>query len=133
LLQKPQDLPFHAITAGPQPPNAAELLRGDGLQRLITELSRSFDHIIVDSPPVMGLADAPLIVNTTEGAVFIVEAHGKKARLVRQAIGRLRKGRARLLGVILCKFDARQGSYGYGHEYGYGYGHRYGEAARPAA
>ena len=127
------ELPFHAIAAGQQPPNAAELLRGDGLQRLIAELLRSYDHVIIDSPPVMGLADAPLIASATEGAVFVVEAHGKKARLVRQAIGRLRKGRARLLGTILCKFDARQGSYGYGHEYGYGYGHTYGaEAAKPA-
>ena len=123
LIQKPANEPFHAITAGPQPPNAAELLRGDGLERLITELSRNFDHVIIDSPPVMGLADAPIIANWTEGTIFVVEAHSLKTRAVRQAISRLRLGRAKLLGVVLTKFEPRRGSYGYGHEYGYGYGY----------
>ena len=133
LVQKPANEPFYAITAGPQPPNAAELLRGDGLERLIAELSRTFDHIIIDSPPIMGLADAPIIANWTEGTVFVVEAHNLRARSVRQAINRLRAGRAKLLGVVLTKFEPRRGSYAYGQEYGYGYGYRYGrDEAKPA-
>lgn len=127
LVQKPENEPFHVITAGPQPPNAAELLRGDGLQKLIAELSQSFDYIILDSPPVMGLADAPIVASWTEGTLFVVEAHSLKARVIRQAIARLQQGRrAKLLGVVLSKFEARRGNYGYGHEYGYGYGYGYG-------
>jgi capsular exopolysaccharide synthesis family protein len=126
LVQKPENEPFFVILAGPQPPNAAELLRGDGVQRLIRELSQSFDHIIIDSPPVMGLADAPLIGSWTEGTIFVVEAHSSRARIIRQAMGRLRQSRAKLLGVVFAKFESRRGSYGYGHQYGYGYGYGYG-------
>jgi Mrp family chromosome partitioning ATPase len=110
------------LTAGPQPPNAAELLRGGRLDALFAELISKFDHVVIDSPPVMGLADAPIIASKTEGTVFVVEARGVKARLARLAIGRLRQARAQLLGAVLTKFEAKRAHFGYGYDYGYGYG-----------
>jgi polysaccharide biosynthesis transport protein len=122
LIRRPEQEPFAVLLAGPQPPNAAELLRSDRLDALLAELLTKFDHVVIDSPPVMGLADSPIIASRTEGTVFVVEASGVRGRIARLALGRLRQGRARLLGTVLTKFESNRAHYGYGYDYGYGYG-----------
>lgn len=110
------------ITSGPQPPNTAELLSGPRMRELISALTARFDHVVVDAPPLLGLADAPLTSEVVEGVVFIVSASGPSTRLVRSALERLRSVNAHIFGVVLTKFrsETRQYGYGYGYEYGYG-------------
>jgi succinoglycan biosynthesis transport protein ExoP len=117
-----RDLNLIAMSAGPIPPNAAELLTGDRLAVLIERLLQNFDHVVIDSPPVMGLADAPLIASRVEGVVYAVESHGIRSSLVKTALARLAAANARVFGGVLTKFEARKAHYGYGYEYGYGYG-----------
>ncbi|MBV1689795.1 polysaccharide biosynthesis tyrosine autokinase [Novosphingobium sp. G106] len=116
------DLGFVAMSAGPIPPNAAELLTGERLSLLIERLLEDYDHVVIDSPPVMGLADAPLIASRVEGVIYAVESHGIRSSLVRTALGRLASANARIFGGVLTKFEARKAHYGYGYNYGYGYG-----------
>lgn len=116
------DLGFMAMTAGPIPPNAAELLTGHRLSLLIERLLETYDHVVVDSPPVMGLADAPLIASRVEGVIYAVESHGIRSSLVKTALRRLSSANARVIGGVLTKFEARKSHYGYGYEYGYNYG-----------
>jgi capsular exopolysaccharide synthesis family protein len=118
------DLGLSVMTAGPLPPNAAELLTGSRLSLLIERLLEEFDHIIIDSPPVMGLADAPLIASRVEGVIYAVESHQIRSTLVKAAITRLRGANARIFGSVLTKFEVSKASYGYGYEYGYSYGHK---------
>jgi polysaccharide biosynthesis transport protein len=120
LLHPVPQFGFHAITAGPIPPNAAELLTSERLQILIDRLLEQFDHVVIDSPPVMGLADAPLIGSRVEGVIYAVESHGIRSSLVRTALNRLFSAHARVLGAVLTKFEARRSTGGY--EYGYSYG-----------
>jgi capsular exopolysaccharide synthesis family protein len=115
-----QDLGLTAMSAGPIPPNAAELLTGHRLQLLIARLLESYDHVVIDSPPVMGLADAPLIASRVEGVIYAVESHGIRSSIVKTALQRLLSANAHILGGVLTKFEARKAQYGY--EYGYGYG-----------
>jgi succinoglycan biosynthesis transport protein ExoP len=122
LVFEMSDLGFTAMSAGPIPPNAAELLTGDRLSVLIGRLLQSYDHVIIDSPPVMGLADAPLIAGRVEGIIYAVESHGIRSTLVKTALGRLAGGKAHILGGVLTKFESRKAHYGYGYDYGYGYG-----------
>lgn len=122
MLFQMKDLGFTAMSAGPIPPNAAELLTGLRLEVLISRLLESYDHVIIDSPPVMGLADAPLIAARVEGVIYAVESHGIRSSLVKTALGRLASANARIIGGVLTKFEARKAHYGYGYEYGYGYG-----------
>lgn len=117
------------MTAGPSPPNAAELLVGDRVTKLTQKLLEMFDHVIIDVPPVMGLADAPLVASQVEGVVFVVESHVTRASIAKVAIGRLQDAQARVLGVLLTKFESRRAHYGYGYDYGYGYGEN---AAKPS-
>ncbi len=116
------DLGFTAMSAGPIPPNAAELLTGNRLSLLIERLHEHFEHVVIDSPPVMGLADAPLIASRVEGVVYAVESHGIRSTLVKTALARLASANAHIFGGVLTKFEARKAHYGYGYEYGYGYG-----------
>lgn len=124
------DLGFTAMSAGPIPPNAAELLTGNRLSILIDRLLETYDHVVIDSPPVMGLADAPLIASRVEGVIYAVESHGIRSSLVRTALSRLASANAHVIGGVLTKFEARRANYGYGYEYGYGYGRAEGKASR---
>lgn len=117
------DLGFTAMSAGPIPPNAAELLTGNRLTLLIERLLETYDHVVIDSPPVVGLADAPLIAARVEGVVYAVESHGIRSSLVRTALGRLASANARVFGGVLTKFDAKKAHYGYGYGYDYAYGY----------
>ena len=122
LLFEMRELGFTAMSAGPIPPNAAELLTGNRLALLISRLLETYDHVVIDSPPVMGLADAPLIASRVEGVIYAVESHGIRSSLVKTALGRLSAANARIFGGVLTKFESRKAHYGYGYEYGYGYG-----------
>lgn len=122
LTFRMDDLGLTAMTAGPIPPNAAELLTGNRLAQLIDRLLQTYDHVVIDSPPVMGLADAPLIASRVEGVIYAVESHGIRSSMVKTALGRLASANARVIGGVLTKFEARKAHHGYGYEYGYGYG-----------
>ncbi len=112
------------ITAGPQPPNAGELLTSGRLRELIARLLETYEHVMIDLPPVLGLADAPLIGSQVEAVVFTVESHGAKTGAMLAALSRLRAVNANVVGAVLTKFEQRKAQYGYGFEYEYGYGHR---------
>jgi succinoglycan biosynthesis transport protein ExoP len=118
------------MTAGPMPPSAPELLNGDRLDRLLADMVGLFDQIVIDAPPVMGLADAPLIGSKVEGVIYVVEFHSTQKSMARIGIGRLAAANVPITGAVLSKFDARRAHFGYGYDYGYGYG--YGESAERA-
>ena len=90
--------------------------------------------MILDGPPVMGLADAPLIASVATGALITIEAGRTSRAQARAAIKRLRLGNARIFGVVLTKFDSRKTAYGYGYNYAYEYDYQYGrKEPQPAA
>lgn len=117
--------PFDIFPSGRKPPNPGELLAGQRMDILLEKLSAIYDHIIVDSPPVLGLADALELASAVDGVVFVIEANSGKVRTIQQALGRLETSGARIFGAVVTKLDERNINYGYG--YGYGYGHSYGE------
>jgi capsular exopolysaccharide synthesis family protein len=110
------------VPSGLLPPNPTELLSGTTLGEVIREAKERFDLVLIDGPPVLGLADAVLYSDAVDGTLFVVEAGGPRASQGRQAVRRLVNSGAKMLGVVLTKFDPRHT--GYGDEYGYYY--RYG-------
>jgi capsular exopolysaccharide synthesis family protein len=114
------------MTSGPLPPNPAELLTGARMPSLLTLAAESFDIVIVDSPPIMGLADAPLLSRLVQATMLVVAANETRRRTARIALKRLQMARANVIGALLNKFDAKETGYGYGYGYGdYDY-HSYG-------
>ncbi|MEW6255311.1 MAG: polysaccharide biosynthesis tyrosine autokinase [Pseudomonadota bacterium] len=113
------------IASGPLPPNAADILGGTHIYSLISVALEMFDLVIIDSPPMLGLADAQLLGAAASATIFVVGSGQARRGLVRSALARLQMARATPLGIVLTKYDARSSSYGYGYGYGhnYGYGH----------
>nr|WP_229364139.1 polysaccharide biosynthesis tyrosine autokinase [Sphingomonas sp. PL-96] len=114
------------IPTGPLPMNPAELLASVGLHRLLNEVSSDYDLVVIDAPPVMGLADAPTLAAFAEATVVVVEANRAHRGQAKTSVRRLRAARANILGGILTKYDVRMMGYGTGGNYGYGYGYGYG-------
>ena len=113
---------FDFLSAGPDVPSAAELLSSDRLHQLVRRLEGEYDHVVIDSAPIIGLADAPLISRTVEAVVFVVETGAVSVRGLRAALDRLRAAGAPLIGAIMTKFDESSAEYGYGYSYRYNYG-----------
>lgn len=108
------------MLSGPLPPNPAELLAGPRMISLLTQAQERFDQIIIDAPPVLGLADAPILGNIAKGTLLVVESGRSRVGAVQASVKRLMAARTRLLGAVLTKFDAKAVGYGYGYG-GYGY------------
>jgi len=110
------------MSSGPIPPNPAELLAGlnlsQTLERLLHELD--YDHVVIDGPPVLGLADAPLIASYAEATMFVIAARNTHTRTARGSLRRLIDVHANILGAVLTKFDAKKVGYDYGYSYDYG-------------
>ncbi|TCT03980.1 GumC family protein [Aquabacter spiritensis] len=118
------DLPnLTFMSSGPLPPNAADLLGGTRVFSLLSVGREVFDLIVLDGPPVMGLADAPLLSSAASAVVFISAAGESRAGTVKGALRRLQLSRSPLIGTALTKFDAKAHGYGYGHGYGHAYGY----------
>ncbi|GAB5508560.1 MAG: hypothetical protein Rhirs2KO_37230 [Rhizobiaceae bacterium] len=115
------------VRSGRSAINAADILATSRLAIALTELRQVYDLIVIDAPPVLGLADTPQVASSADGIVYIVQANVSTFRSVGQALSRLRASRDKILGVVVTKLDKRNESYSYGYGYGYGYGYSYGE------
>jgi polysaccharide biosynthesis transport protein len=108
------------LPGGPLAPNPAELLAGPRMASLLSVAAERFDLVIIDAPPVGGLADAPLLASMSIGTLLVVEADRTHRRAVAAALKRLSFARAEVVGVVFNKFDTSQALYGYGCGDGYG-------------
>jgi capsular exopolysaccharide synthesis family protein len=106
------------LPTGPLPPNPAELLMGSKMVTLLTVAAEKFDLLILDGPPIMGLADAPILANLAHGTLLVVQAQKTRIGMARNAIKRLQAARAHIVGGLLTHFQPEHA----GQAYGYGYG-----------
>lgn len=113
------DPQLRVILAGPLPPNPAELLSGSKLVSMLTVAAEHYDQIVIDGPPVLGLADTPILSNAADGTLFVVAAGSTKISAAQVAIKRVLAARGRLIGAILSKYDSKAAGYGYGYGYQY--------------
>lgn len=109
------------LPCGPLPPNPAELLSTPRLNAIITEAASHFDMVIVDGPPVLGLADAPLLGTVCRGTLLVIESGKTRTKAAIEAINRLRASDSNIVGAVLTKHLLRAAGYGYNYEpYRYG-------------
>lgn len=124
---------FDLLPSGPPPPSPSELITSPRMAQLLEEASAAYDIVVVDSPPVLGLADAPMLAALADGTMFVVEAERGRSGQLRAALRRLRSVGPVLIGAVLVKFDPEKGGNRYSSYYGYEY-YRYAkeEAGVPA-
>lgn len=117
LLQKTSIQNLAVMTAGPHPPSPVDLLMGPRLLELLERAElMGFEKIILDAPPVLGIADAIVLGNQVQDMLFVVRVGNTKMSNIRDALRRLRTGGVLPLGVALVgvgsEHDSYYGTYG---------------------
>ncbi|MEW6046037.1 MAG: CpsD/CapB family tyrosine-protein kinase [Bacillota bacterium] len=107
------------LPSGPLPPNPAELLGSSQMGALLEELTRRWDLVLVDTPPVVALSDASLLAAKTDGVLLVVTANQTPREVVAAARRQLEQVGARIVGVVLNR--VRPGEVGHYHYYYYYY------------
>ena len=130
-IVRSDELGLDVLLAGPLPPNPAELLSGSKLVSMLTVVSELYDQVILDGPPVIGLADAPILANAADGTLLVINSGKTKINSARVALKRLLGARARIIGSLITKYDARAAGYQAGYDYHYQPGAHYAYGGKP--
>lgn len=113
------------LPSGPLPPNPADLLSTGRFRTILGQAAERFDLVIVDAPPTLGLADAPLLAAAAGTVMFVIESGKTRTRAAIEALNRLEATGTHVVGATLTKSTDSPGGYGYSrYGYGYGYGYR---------
>ena len=108
------------LPAGPYAPNPAELLCSTKMENLIQHLRKRFDHIVLDSPPVLPITDATILSSLADGIIVVVECEATTRAALSRACGVIEHSGGKILGTVLNKVDTRRDGY-YGYRYYHGY------------
>jgi len=119
------------LSCGPLPPNPAELLASARMGEILELLKHEADMVVIDSPPLLGVADASTLAARVDGVLLVVDAGRTRAGALHHAAEILRRANATVWGVMLNKLRARHdegyyyyyGSYSYGSDSSNGAGH----------
>lgn len=104
---------FDIIFAGPVPPNPSELLGNERFRGLLQELRKSYDYVIVDTPPLGSVIDGAIVARESDGTVLVIESDGISYKAAQNIVSQLEKAGCHLLGCVLNKVDLkRAGRYG---------------------
>ncbi|MFD7443116.1 polysaccharide biosynthesis tyrosine autokinase [Streptomyces sp. NPDC059909] len=110
---------FSVLTSGSVPPNPTELLGSTQLTTVLHALAEKFDHVVVDTAPVLPVADASVIASAVDGYLLVVRASRTSRAQVAEALRALRHVGASVLGTVLNMASSKEehGTYGYAYEY----------------
>ena len=107
------------VTAGPTPPNPSTLLESKRMQEFLQTCREKFDVVVIDSPPVVSVADSLLISKVVDGAIVVIRGQVTAAEVVDKGLKTLRDIHAPLLGLVLNAVDLSRHQYYYYGYYGY--------------
>lgn len=111
---------LYLLATGPGVSNPTELLGSHRTQALIDALSQQADIVLIDTAPVLPVADTLVVAPMVSGAILVIEAHRTASDTALQAKNVLIRNQTRLFGVILNKVQTSKGGQGSGYGYGYG-------------
>lgn len=107
------------MPSGPLPPNPADLLSTGRFHEILGEVTAHFDIVIIDAPPIIGLADSLLLASVSGNVMFVVESGKTRTKIAVEALRMLGGTGVHILGATLAKSTEVLGGYGY-KAYGYG-------------
>ena len=109
------------MPSGNQAPNPAELLSSERMSKIIAMNARAFDHVIIDTAPILGLADSMVLSRLVDGVIVVTSAGKTAKESIKASIRRLMQVRAPVLGVVLNAVDLDSPDYAYYSSYYYNY------------
>ena len=109
---------LEVLTAGPTPPNPAELLNSKRMASLIEWMRNNYDIVVLDVPPIMAVSDAQVLLPLIDGAVLVTMMGKTMKASIKRTVETLRLGETKILGVVeRIKNDKDDIGYGYGYGY----------------
>ena len=99
------------LPRGTLPPNPTDLLMSEKMRRVVDIAAADYDHILIDSPPVIAVSDAAVLSSVADGVLLVIDGQKTTTPLARDAVHRLDAVGARMLGVILNGIDLRHPEY----------------------
>jgi polysaccharide biosynthesis transport protein len=119
LIQKEKVSGLYLLTSGPIPPNPAELVGSEQMRKLLIELGSTFDHIVIDTPPIASFTDGVLLAAIADGVILVIHANECSRKVIQRSQQALQEVRARVLGVVLNRIHIRSSDHNdyYYHSY----------------
>ncbi|MEM5330008.1 polysaccharide biosynthesis tyrosine autokinase [Paraburkholderia sp. JHI2823] len=114
---------LHFIAAGAYPPNPSEILTSSRFTDVLHRFSDEFDLVIVDTPPLLAVADSSIVANIAGATVLVIRAGAHTEREIGASLKKLQRARARVVGGVLNAVEVKRGAR-YGH-YDYAYAYTY--------
>jgi capsular exopolysaccharide synthesis family protein len=113
LIIRHEDSGLHILPSGTLPPNPAELIGSEQMNRLLKFLGPQFTQIIIDSPPIGSFTDGVLVSTMVDGVMLVVHSGRTSRSVVRRARQVLQEVGAKIFGVVLNKVNLREHDYYY--------------------
>ncbi|EOG1928634.1 polysaccharide biosynthesis tyrosine autokinase [Acinetobacter baumannii] len=121
VLHKTQVTNLDVITLGKSPTNPSEILSSNQFKELLEQLQSQYDHIIIDTPPVLAVTDG-IIISQYTGVNLIVARYAKsQMKELELTVNRFEQAGVKVNGFILNDIQRASAGYGYGYNYAYAY------------
>jgi len=112
---------LYVMPSGTPAPNPAEMLSSKRMEKILHKAGQVFDYIIVDTAPIIGLADSVILSRMVDGVLLVTASGSTGKDNVRSAVKRLRQVQAPLVGMVLNAVDMESPDYAYYSAYYYNY------------
>jgi tyrosine-protein kinase Etk/Wzc len=112
---------LHFIAAGAYPPNPSEILTSSRFSDVLQRFSNEFDLVIVDTPPLLAVADSSIVANIAGATVLVIRAGAHTEREINASLKKLQRARARVIGGVLNAVQIKRNTYGTHYDYSYTY------------
>lgn len=119
-VAKPTMIPnLYCVPCGPIPPNSADVVASDKFRKFLDDLSKHFDRLVLDSPPVIAVTDSAIVSTLVDGVVFVVRAFKSNATVSASGLRTLRDVDAPIAGAVLNAVNLNRHEYSYYQYYYY--------------
>jgi len=127
IIKKTEIPNLYYIPSGPIPPNPSELISSNLFKSMLQSLDERFDHLVFDSPPVLGFADSIILSKFVDGMILVTTGGKTPRETLQRAKGMLLQVNAKILGVVINRVNIERSEYGY---YYYRYHYYYGKEGK---
>jgi polysaccharide biosynthesis transport protein len=106
------------LPCGYLPPNPAELLGSPMMKQILEALRAHYEWVLIDAPPLLAMADAPVLCPLVDGVVMVIAAESATKPAVIRAIDQVTSVGGKVAGLVLNKVNLERNSYYYSQYYG---------------
>ncbi len=120
---------LQVLPCGYVPPNPAELLGSAAMKQVVEALRSHYDWVLIDTPPILAMADTPILCPLVDGVILVVGAEVSSRPAIQRAVDQVLSVGGKITGVVLNKVNLERNSYYYSQYYGEYYRSYYADGA----